>query len=705
MKKQVKKSAGNLFFNIVMMLVISFLIMGTINCWVGYTSFSSTLTETYEDFALGAARVAEEYLDADKLISFIEKKRADSSYNAEDDPDYQQMLSFLQQDCDSNRMLFMYVVEASYYSRHQSYTAKTAEEMAVGYGYYDVIMEVVGENYQDSYTPWEFGDRNTTKIEYAELYKGLYEGTIEEGFACLPRPYSTTENGGPHISILLPLKGEDGNVKAVLCALIHMDHLTEGRSKYLFKAIIATLALLAATVAVTAWIIKKSLVAPVKMITGEANRFAAENSPAEEKLLSRLPTKITELKTLAGAIDAMEEENLNYVRSITSMTAENERIGTELNIAKLIQEGSIPSVFPAFPERDDIDLYGSMTAAKEVGGDFYDFYFLDDDHLLMVMADVSGKGVPAALFMMITKILISDRALMGGSPAEILSFVNERICKNNSADMFVTVWLGILELSTGRLVSVNAGHEDPAICRRGGEFAIGKSRHSFVVGGMPGVKYQIEEHRLEPGDKIFLYTDGIPEATDGEKRMFGLERLAASLNAVRGGTPREVIDRVNRDVNSFAGDAPQFDDMTMLCLEFKSTGSAEAVFDAELSNLDDVMGFTDAFLGRIGCGAKAQMQIDLAIEELFVNVANYAYGGEAGPVRIRLSESGGVVTVVVSDDGVPYDPLQKEDPDTALSADERPIGGLGIFIVKKNMDSVVYTRENGSNVLTMTKKI
>ena len=209
-----------------------------------------------------------------------------------------------------------------------------------------------------------------------------------------------------------------------------------------------------------------------------------------------------------------------------------------------------------------------MYTAKEVGGDFYDFFLIDEKHLAMVIADVSGKGVPAALFMMASKILINDRALMGGTPAEILQFVNDRICSNNQAEMFVTVWLGILDLETGDVIAANAGHEYPVIRKNGGKYELLKDKHGFVVGGMEGVRYKDYEFKLGKGDSIFLYTDGIPEANNIDEEQFGTDRMVDALNIKPEGTPEEVLINVKNEVNTFVGDAVQFDDLTMLCLRY-----------------------------------------------------------------------------------------------------------------------------------------
>ena len=276
-----------------------------------------------------------------------------------------------------------------------------------------------------------------------------------------------------------------------------------------------------------------------------------------------------EIEQLSADVAGLTTEVDDYLRRIESITAEKERISTELSLATRIQADMLPNIFPAFPDRSEFDLFASMTPAREVGGDFYDFFLIDDDHLCMVVADVSGKSVPAALFMMASKILLKNNAMMGKSPAEILNAANAAICANNREEMFVTVWLGILEISTGKLTAANAGHEYPALKQQDGGFALLKDIHGFVLGGMDSVKYREYELQLEPGAKLFLYTDGVPEATDAANHMFGTKRMLAALNAEPEAAPVQLLGRVRSAVDSFVDDAEQFDDLTMLCMEYK----------------------------------------------------------------------------------------------------------------------------------------
>ena len=280
-----------------------------------------------------------------------------------------------------------------------------------------------------------------------------------------------------------------------------------------------------------------------------------------------------ETQTLANSFESLTERMKTYIADIQSITAEKERFGAELALATRIQTAMLPHVFPPFPERPEFDLYASMDPAKEVGGDFYDFFLIDEDHLCLVIADVSGKGIPAALFMMACKIILQSCAMLGNSAGEILTRTNEAICSNNPEEMFITVWLGILEISTGRLTAANAGHEYPVLKRADGVFELFRDKHGFVAGSMAGIKYKEYELQLCPGDKLFVYTDGVREARDADRKQFGTERMLAALNESRDAAPEQILKSVHRAVDAFVKDAEQFDDLTMLCMEYRGKGS------------------------------------------------------------------------------------------------------------------------------------
>ena len=279
-----------------------------------------------------------------------------------------------------------------------------------------------------------------------------------------------------------------------------------------------------------------------------------------------------EIEDLWVTMQDLEINIVTSVRSLKRITAEKERIDTELSVATKIQSDMLPKTFPAFPGRKEFDVFSTMTPAKEVGGDFYDFFLIDDDHLALVMADVSGKGVPAALFMVISRTIIKNATLSGNynGPGEILHDVNNMLCEGNEEDMFVTVWLGILTISTGRLVSSNGGHEYPVICRKGGNYEIIKDVHGPGLGMFEEVDFDEWEGTLGKGDRLFLYTDGVPEATDADNELFGNERMLKALDDSRETESLEsVLRKVRKEVDAFVGDAPQFDDLTMTIMEYR----------------------------------------------------------------------------------------------------------------------------------------
>ena len=385
------------------------------------------------------------------------------------------------------------------------------------------------------------------------------------------------------------------------------------------------------------------------------------------------------------------------------------RIESELSLANSIQANMLPSIFPAFPEHVEFDIYATMTPAKEVGGDFYDFFMLDETHLAAVIADVSGKGVPAALFMVIAKTIIKNHAQMGLPPAEIMTRTNKLLCEGNEAGLFVTAWFCVLDTEKHTLTYVNAGHTPPLIKRKNGKYEYLHSRPGFVLAGMDTTRYRQFEIPLEPGDKLFLYTDGVTEATDAENRLYGSDRLAACLNAMPDADVYETLAGVKKDIDAFVGAAEQFDDITMLVLESKGTGTplTERTFAATDAELPNATAFLEEQLEAVGAPMKAVMQLSVALEEIFVNVAHYAYPNGSGDVTIGFGFDSDTraVTLRFADGGIPFDPLAAEDPDTTLSAEERRIGGLGILMVKKTADDIFYRHQDGRNILTVIKKI
>lgn len=316
-------------------------------------------------------------------------------------------------------------------------------------------------------------------------------------------------------------------------------------------------------------LIMKVVLRPLKKVQENIRLYKdTKNSKDVVKNLKEINSK-NEIGMLATDIINLTEEIDDYTEKIALITSEKDRIEIELKLASRIQESILPDDFPAFPDRKEFDIYASMNPAKEVGGDFYDFYMIDDDHLYIIIADVSGKGVPAALFMMMTKIILFENAKKEETPAEILAETNATISSHNREEMFVTVWVGILEISTGILTAANAGHEYPILMQDGGQFEIIRDEHGFVVGGMDNIKYKNYEIKLNPGAKLFVYTDGLTEASNAEEEMFGENRVVEALNIDTSRSPEQILKDVAADVDEFVKDAKQYDDLTMLCLEYR----------------------------------------------------------------------------------------------------------------------------------------
>ena len=507
---------------------------------IGYGGFSESILEEYSAGALLTANTAADIIDGEDLYRYTQ--------SGGDDGAYQKAFNELQTLCNSSGSAFIYVIQPD----------------LTDYGHITFIFSTA--NYDMDFEPYEFGYvRETTNDEYREKYRSLYEQRTFSEIVVRNKGYIETH---PHITALVPLRGSDNKVKGILCVQRQLEDLEEVRTAYI-RRVLVTLILLSILVIAGQWThLNRTLLVPLSKITKEAERFARENAPAEAKLSDSIKNA-DEIGMLAGSIDQMEEKIQAYVMDITKITAERERIGAELSLATRIQADMLPNDFPAYPDRTEFDIFASMTPAKEVGGDFYDFFLIDDQHLGVVMADVAGKGIPAALFMMVSKIMIKNQAMAGSGPAEVLRIVNNQICGNNREEMFVTVWLGILDLSTGIMKAANAGHEYPVLMEPEEDFALYKDKHGFVVGGMSGMKYTEYEIIMERGSKLFLYTDGLPEAQNKEGEFFTTDRAVDVLNDHKEDDPETIIKEMHKALEIFENEADQFDDLTMLCLEYK----------------------------------------------------------------------------------------------------------------------------------------
>ena len=384
--------------------------------------------------------------------------------------------------------------------------------------------------------------------------------------------YNKTEEYGYMYTGVMPLVDTNGKNVALLCVDVSVNDIQKTARSYIRIVLVGVLVLtILFILALYKWMSKR-IIRPIADIEKAAKEFVelSHENDDPEQLVYHKPSIHTEdeMEVLSEAVATMTEDLKKYMVDLLKETAEKERIGAELDVATKIQASALPNIFPAYPECKEFDIYASMDAAKEVGGDFYDFFKIDEEHLGLVVADVSGKGVPAALFMMASKIMIKNHASITMEPAEVLTQVNNQLCEGNEAEMFVTVWFAVLEISTGKIKAANAGHEYPAICRKGGEFELFKDKHDFVLAGMEDYEYSQYDMQLLPGDRLFLYTDGVPEATNADNELFGTDRMLEWLNKDKDVTPEQLAKKVREGVDLFVKDAPQFDDLTMLAITY-----------------------------------------------------------------------------------------------------------------------------------------
>ena len=371
-----------------------------------------------------------------------------------------------------------------------------------------------------------------------------------------------------------PIYNSDGEPVAVVGVDLAMEGIEHELVLYLLVIIAAISFVSTVMIIIYYFQLNRMLVKPISELNA-ATKGLVGNLDKKVKFDLNIHTN-DEIEELAGTFKKTNADLRKYIKELSAVTAEKERIGAELNVATRIQADMLPSIFPAFPRRDEFDLFASMSPAKEVGGDFYDFYLIDDDHIALVVADVSGKGVPAALFMVIAKTLIKSRAMLGESPSQILYNVNNQLSEGNESSMFVTVWLAVIQLSTGKGLAANAGHEHPAIRRAGGKYELSVYRHSPAVAMIEGMKFPEHEFELHPGDSLFMYTDGVAEAVDPAYEQFGTDRMLDALNKNPDASPEKQSKTVRDAIDKFVGEAEQFDDITMLCLKYTGPKTEEA---------------------------------------------------------------------------------------------------------------------------------
>ncbi len=374
-------------------------------------------------------------------------------------------------------------------------------------------------------------------------------------------PYLTnTEMYGWLVTAVVPIYTTDGEIAGLASIDLDMNEIKANESSFFMMLALTLIAITLISVIITLVIISKTIVRPVKQLSVAAGDYIS-NDENSIKFSSIYIHNSDEIGDLSNAMKKMESDINDYIDNITLITAEKERVGAELNIASKMQTDMLPK---NFPERRDIDIFATMTPAKEMGGDFYDFFMIDDDHMALVMADVSGKGIPAAMFMIIAKTLIKIRTTAPGTPAQALWDINNKLCEDNPSGLFVTAWFGILTLSSGKLICSNAGHEYPALMHKYGNYELLENDNMPPLAAMEDLEYEDEEIQLLPGDRLFLYTDGVPEAKAPDGSRFGTDKMIEILNSKKDCTPEELLTEMKKKVDEFTGDSDPFDDVTMM---------------------------------------------------------------------------------------------------------------------------------------------
>ena len=505
---------------------------------IGYSNFSEGMLNQYEKGAIQTANTAALMFKGDDVYRLSQSEGKTT--------EYKKIFSNMASLCNSSGSTFIYVIIPD----------------TTDYNHITFLFSTI--DYNTDYDLFPFGYvRETTNDEYRVKYRKLMEKKSHAEIVVRDQGDSDTDD---HITAMVPVTGSDNKVKALVCVQRQLDVMEEVRKDYVDKVLLTLILLLLMVIIGVTLYLHFTLLDPLTEITSEAQRFAEENTQPDSKLTDSIHNK-DEIGLLAASIDMMEDRVEDYIQRIRRITAESERMEAELALASEIQESMLPKGTQAVQDRNEFDIYASMTPAREVGGDFYNYFMVDEDHLALVIADVSGKGVPAALYMMVCTTLIRNSIAPYSSPAEVLEAVNGQLCDFNEQEMFVTVWLGILNIRTGIMTASNGGHEYPILRRPDGQFELLKDRHGFVLGGMEEAKYIDYTVEMPDGTCLFVYTDGLPEANNPDENMFGVERIIDVLNESPEGDPRELLTRMNAAAESYMDGTAPFDDLTMLCIE------------------------------------------------------------------------------------------------------------------------------------------
>jgi sigma-B regulation protein RsbU (phosphoserine phosphatase) len=465
---------------------------------------------------------------------------------------------------------------------------------------------------------------------------------------------------------------------------------------------------------VLAYILVNRISRPLKQLADYTLSLASQDfAPAAEipAEIVALPQKSKdEIGKLAESFIHMKRTLQRYLKDLKETTATKERIESELKIAHEIQMSMVPKTFPPFPDRREFDIYATLVPAREVGGDFYDFFFVDEQRLCFAIGDVSGKGVPASLFMALTKTMFRATGGQNATPEIILSRLNGEICRDNESCMFVTVFCCVLDIRTGQLAYSNAGHNLPYVLSNGAVMALPKTG-GMALGVTEAVNFHAGQLLLKPGDQLVLYTDGVTEAMDKDNQLFSVSRLETILRSVNGLNSKAVIEKVVKEVQRYSTGVPQSDDITLLVLGYMGPNGIDqhtlsVMLKNDLSELQRLNQIVTEFADRHGLASELVSRLTLVLEEIITNVISYGYDdGLQHEILVRLSWKDPNMKVEVEDDGRPFNPLKAPPPDMGKPLTEMKVGGLGIHFVREKMDELEYRRENDRNLLILKTKI
>lgn len=565
----------SLKFKATAIILLFTLILSVSIVFISYNTYTDSFRRHYSSLALSISKSTSSVVDSEKVRAVADEVKKTYRSFCEKNGD---ALDSLSDDEQKNYYdEFKYITDMPEYKELLGVLTKLredneAESLYLGYTDVDTMKDLylVDASADEPCRPGAYDDVQPEHIE--KIKKGDYE---------FPAFITNLPEYGWLCSASSPIKDGNGNIIGVALVDISMNKIMSDRRDFLISLILITAISALIAAALVLLLVNKFLIKPINVLSDAASTFVSdkhEESQDGHSKIEKLNIKTgDEIEELSESVKKMESDLNTYIDELTAITSEKERIGAELDIATHIQSSMLPCIFPAFPERNEFDIYAQMTPAKEVGGDFYDFFMVDERHIAIVMADVSGKGVPAALFMVIAKTLIKDHTLPGEDLGEIFTKVNNILCESNSEGLFVTAFEGVLDLMTGSFTFVNAGHEIPYIYKKGSGFVPYKVKPGFVLAGMEDMKYSSGEITLDIGDKIFQYTDGVTEAVNDKNELYGSERLCSVLNGSSKKTTYEIITDVKNDIDTFSGNTDQFDDITMLCLEYKGKMNTEGI--------------------------------------------------------------------------------------------------------------------------------